>query len=627
MTLPALMIAASLQTPALAQTPGPDAVHAARRISQTLALASQEYRLAWSGARLVAPSEWEEARQFVLEAQRSTQTLPQPVRGEMSARLSRIAQRLSAQFPADSLALEAVQVEQRLRSAFGPSLEERSERDPSPATGARIYATLCASCHGPQGRGDGPVAAQLDPRPADLRDSVRLASSTPLDFYLRITHGVPGTAMPSFDSLLSSAQRWDVTAHVYALSDSSAARAGARGGRIAVVFGTVRGLLGQAREAARRGDHDDAGRGVFDAYMAFEGVERNLEAIEPSLVSRVEERFALMRQAALGGAGGPSLQRADAELAAVLADAEDALTAGRSRAGLFAESFLLLLREGFEAILVIGAIMAVLLKTGARERQREVRWGVGLAVAASVATAAVLEWLFRVTPAQREALEGGVMVFAAALLFYASFWLLSKVELAAWTRFVRQRIQKAVEHGSGLALAGVAFLAVYREGFETVLFYKALFVTGGGAGAPAIMAGLVLAFVLLVAVYVGIERFGLRVPMRPFFAVTGATLAYMAFVFAGKGVKELQEGGYVPTTLVRGVGRHDMLGLYPTWESLGLQAVILAAILGALTWTFAVRPRLAARAFPEAACAPLAPPPSPKASPSPSSRGREPAGV
>jgi len=625
MTLHALLLAAALQSPALAETPGGPAVDAARRIVETLALASQEYRLAWSGGRLVAPSEWSEATQFVLEAQRSVHALPEPVRGEVAARLSLIARRLSAQFPADSLAAQASLVEQRLRAAFGSSLEERAVRDPSPAAGARIYATLCASCHGPQGRGDGPVAAQLDPRPADLRDSALLASSTPLDFYRRITRGVPGTAMPSFDSLLSSAERWDVTAHVYEISDSGAARAGERGGRIAVVFGTVRGLLGRAREAARGGDRSGAGSEVFDAYMAFEGVERDLEATEPSLVSRVEERFALMRQAALGGAGGPSLERAHAELTAVLADAEDALTAGRSRAGLFAESFLLLLREGFEAILVIGAIMAVLLKTGARERQREVRWGVGLAVAASLATAAVLEWLFRVTPAQREALEGGVMVFAAALLFYASFWLLSKVELAAWTRFVRQRIQKAVEHGSGLALAGVAFLAVYREGFETVLFYKALFVTGGGAGAPAIMAGLVLAFVLLVAVYVGIERFGLRIPMRPFFAVTGATLAYMAFVFAGKGVKELQEGGYVPTTLVRGLGRHDLLGVYPTWESLGLQGVILAAILGALVWAFVLRPRLAAKSTGPAAPAGLAP--APRASPAPVPQGREPAGV
>jgi len=622
MVLQVLLVTAILQQPALAETPGPRAADAARRIAETLQLASQEYRLAWSGGRLVAPAEWQEATQFVLEAQRSAPALPQPVRGEMVAALARLSQRLASQLPAESLAAEAQRVEQRLRLALGTSFEDPPPHEVSLALGARVYAQRCASCHGAQGRGDGPAAAGVSPPPADLRDSAVLAASTPLDFYRRITHGVPGTAMPSFDSLLSREERWAVVAHVYTLSDSTARRAGTRGGSTAVVFGTVRGLLGRAREAAGRGDRDGAARAVFDAYMAFEGVERNIEATEPSLVARAEERFALLRQAALAGAGGPAFDRAHGDLTAVLGDAEDALTAARSQAGLFAESLLLLLREGFEAILVIGAIMAVLHKAGARGRQREVRWGVGLAIVASLVTAAVLEWLFRVTPAQREALEGGVMVVAAGLLFYASFWLLSKVELAAWTRFVRERIQRAVEQGSGLALAGVAFLAVYREGFETVLFYKALFVTGGGAGAAPIVAGLVLALLLLVAVYVGIERFGLRVPMRPFFAVTGATLAYMAFVFAGKGVKELQEGGYVATTFVRGLGRHDVIGVYPTWESLGLQGIILAAILGALVWAFLVRPRLAGHAQTVVAKAPANAGPM-----SPAARRREPAGV
>ena len=224
------------------------------------------------------------------------------------------------------------------------------------------------------------------------------------------------------------------------------------------------------------------------------------------------------------------------------------------------------------------------------------RSGIALAVLASLATAGVLEWIFLVTPAQREALEGGVMLLAAAVLFYVSYWLISKVETVAWTRFVKGQIQRAVESGSGLALGGVAFLAVYREGFETVLFYKALFVTGGASGAGAITAGLLTGLGVLLAVFVGIERFGLRLPLRPFFAVTGATLAYMAFVFAGTAVKELQEGDYLPSTLVPGGPRNDFLGIYPTWESLGLQLAILVAITGALVWTFVLKPRRSAPA-------------------------------
>jgi len=138
------------------------------------------------------------------------------------------------------------------------------------------------------------------------------------------------------------------------------------------------------------------------------------------------------------------------------------------------------------------------------------------------------------------------------VLFYVSYWLVSKVDAAAWQRFVHHRIERAAASGSAVALASVAFLAVYREGFETVLFYKALYVSGGAADTALITAGLAAGGVVLVGAYVGIERFGIRIPLRPFFAVTGATLYFLAFVFAGTGVKELQEGALIPATLVHG---------------------------------------------------------------------------
>ena len=145
--------------------------------------------------------------------------------------------------------------------------------------------------------------------------------------------------------------------------------------------------------------------------------------------------------------------------------------------------------------------------------------------------------------------------------------------------------------GLGLALAAVAFFAVYREGFETVLFYKALYVAGGSTGGGAITGGLLAGLAILVVAFIGIERFGLKIPMRPFFAVTGATLAFMAFTFAGHGIKALQEGGYVGSTLLPWAPRQDFFGIYPTAESLGVQAVILLALLFALVWTFVIQPR------------------------------------
>jgi high-affinity iron transporter len=180
------------------------------------------------------------------------------------------------------------------------------------------------------------------------------------------------------------------------------------------------------------------------------------------------------------------------------------------------------------------------------------------------------------------------MLLAAAVLFYVSYWLLSKIEAAKWTAFVKDKMESALSSGSGLALTAVAFLAVYREGFETILFYKALFSSAGSAGTVSVLAGMAAGTVGLVAVYVVINQLGLRVAMKPFFAVTGAMLYYMAFVFAGKGVAELQEGGVVGLTVVEGIPRIPVLGIYPTLESLALQGLLLILAVVALVW--AMRP-------------------------------------
>jgi high-affinity iron transporter len=258
---------------------------------------------------------------------------------------------------------------------------------------------------------------------------------------------------------------------------------------------------------------------------------------------------------------------------------------------LFVASFFLMLREGFEAILIVAALMTFLTKAGASERRRDVARGAWLAVGASVLTWILVELLFKVTPGQREAIEGFTMVLAAAVLFYVSYWLLSKIESAKWTAFVRGKMQSALSSGSGLALTAVAFLAVYREGFETILFYKALFLSAGSSGVPVI-GGIAVGTVGLVAVYFVINQLGLRVAMKPFFAVTGVMLYYMAFVFAGKGVAELQGAGLVPLTVIDGAPRVPMLGIYPTVESLAVQGLLLVLAVVAAAW--ALWPRTSA---------------------------------
>jgi len=562
-----------------------DTLAAERRLAATVQLAAQEYRSGFVGGVLAQPEEAAEAKLFLAEARRAAASLPQGLATEGESQVSSIAGLVEAGAPPDSVTAHAAALERWLAERFGAVGADRPARAPSLSAGARIYAAQCAQCHGAEGRGDGPAGRGLAPPPADLADGAVMAATTPLDAYRRATYGVPGTAMPAFGAALSREQRWDAIAYVLTLSDSLARRSG--DGGAAVAFATVRSTLHGALAAARSADNQAAAGLVLDAYLAFEGVEGAVRVADAGLASRAEARFAALREAA--AAGSPSLAERHREVAATLDSAESVLGRSRTAWGYLAESFLLIVREGFEAILIVAAIMAVVLRSGSAPQRRGVRWGVGLALLASLATAAGLEWLLAGGATQRESLEGGVMLVAAAVLFYVSYWLISKVEAAAWQRFLEDKVERAATSGRSFALASVAFLAVYREGFETVLFYKALYLSGGAGAAAPITAGLASGAVVLVAVYVGIEMFGIRIPLRPFFAVTGATLYFMAFVFAGTGVKELQEGSLLPSTLVPGAPRSAFFGIYPTVESLAVQGLIVLCLLVAIAWRFSRR--------------------------------------
>ena len=253
--------------------------------------------------------------------------------------------------------------------------------------------------------------------------------------------------------------------------------------------------------------------------------------------------------------------------------------------GAFLQSLLIILREGLEAILVIGAVVAFLVKTGHRERLKSIWIGVGLALGASAVTAVVMATALRALPATREVVEGVTMLVAVAVLFSVSYWLISRVEAAKWQKFIREKVDAALQHGGGRALALVAFLAVYREGAETALFYQALLNEGTNIILP-ILGGIVVGGVILAVIFTLFWKFGIRIPLRPFFAVTSVLLYYMAFVFMGKGIRELQEGGVVSITVLPGWPHVDAMGIFPSVETLLAQALLLLLFAFALLKTF-----------------------------------------
>jgi high-affinity iron transporter len=612
--------------------PGPQGADSAaliRRVAATVQLAAQEYALGVRDGKIVLEPEVEEARLFLTEAGKSADRLPS-VAAETRAGIERVLEMVLRIAPPDSVAAAAREVTEGLATHFQIALDDVPDQAPSLARGASIYQLQCARCHGGLGRGDGADGRGLDPAPANLADAVALADVSPLDFYRRVTLGVAGTAMPSYETMLSAEDRWAVALYTSTLrlpapsgtvppaltafattarlSDaaliaalgggatpsrvaavrSSVPSVSAEAGKSGLIFDSVRRTVARALEHSRGGRHEEARQAAFDAYLVFEQVERTVRTRDASIAGEAEAAFATLR--ATAEEGGPAFAEAERQLEGVLERAEQ-LTADRpSQLNLFLQSFILLLREGLEAILVVGALITFLVKTGAGHRRRDIHIGVGAAIGVSLVTAFLIETVFRLSTARQELLEGFTMVAAAVMLFYVSYWLLTKVEVAKWNAFMKAQVTSALSSGSAFALASVAFLAVYREGFETVLFYKALMVSGGSASLFPILAGMAVGSLVLVVVYVAINRFGVRLPLRPFFTVTSAFLYYMAFVFAGKAVAELQEGGLIGTTGVSWAPRIPALGIYPTVESLLAQAVLIALAIVAVVWIFLIAP-------------------------------------
>ncbi|PYO41695.1 MAG: hypothetical protein DMD29_04740 [Gemmatimonadetes bacterium] len=555
-----------------------DSLSAARRVVAAVSLAAKEYRIGVPGApgRVTVAEEVDEARQFIEQARFDVPFLPRAARAATDSGLKQLLALIKAAAAADSVDRVAQDVGERIARSAGGAIVPLPARPPSPARGAQVYREQCANCHGDQGRGDGPKAHTVEgPPPADLTDPAAMSQLSLVDIYRKVTIGVAGTAMPQFEEALPDSDRWAVSAYTATLQFGGSATAG--------VFTTVRHQLDSA--VAARSD-----RLVFSAYLTFEQVETDLRARNPGLTTRLEGEFARLQARAATGADGAELEALHRALLADLERAERIVSDRGSGANLLVQSLMLMVREGFEAILIVGALMTFLGKAGAADRRHEVARGAWLAVAASVVTAVAIELLFHVTAGQREVLEGITMLVAVAVLFYVSYWVLSKIEADRWNAFLKSKMHDALTSESGLALASVAFLAVYREGFETILFYKALLSSAGSGEVGAVLAGIALGAAVLVILYVAINRYGMRLPMKPFFAVTGALLYYMAFVFAGQGVKDLQEAGLVGLTVLEGWPRWPQLGIYPTVQSLALQGVLVVLLVFGLAWSRLRRP-------------------------------------
>jgi high-affinity iron transporter len=335
------------------------------------------------------------------------------------------------------------------------------------------------------------------------------------------------------------------------------------------------------------------------AYLdSYEMVETPLRPIDPDFTLDTEIKFAELRNLIQEQVPYGEVEAKTIEIRRAL-DESERLVSGIgiiAPAIAFSTSFSIIFREGLESALIIGAILTYLQASRSTGFKKHVYYGIIFAIAATAATWFVAQYLIEISGAERELIEAIAGLSAVAVLFWVSFWVLNKIETKKWIEFVKAKVWKATTTGSVIVFSALAFFTVYREGFETVLFYQAL-LSFATYMELYVVLGMLLGLVVIVGVVVLINRLGRKLPLRVLFALTMGIGAYMSIAFMGNAVRELQELGIVPTTPLFGiVPRLDinlatMTGIHPTLESIIAQVVLLSVYLVGSLYILVLKPR------------------------------------
>ncbi len=380
---------------------------------------------------------------------------------------------------------------------------------------------------------------------------------------------------------------------------------------------SVRASINTTLSLFKQGKDDAALQQSQSGYLNhFEYVEIPLRVADPQFTLDAETKFAEVRQAIRDGRTGDVKARI-IELRGIIDEAERRLSSPGFTAPLLiaSQSFLIIFREGLEAVLLLSVLLGYLEAAKASQFKRPVLWGVGLAALATVATAFLVRFVFELAPVSRELMEAFTAILAVAVLFWVSFWLISRLEHKRWMEFLKARVWTAVSLGSTASLVLIGFTAVYREGFETTLFYEALLSFGTGLELW-IAIGFIVGVVALIGVSIGIFRLGRRMPVKAFLSFAVTLLMVTSIAFLGNAFYELQQADVIGYHPLAGWPRLPIYlaqatGYYPTRETVGAQATLIAVYLLGIVWMFAVKPRIGRRSTPQPS-APVTAPEEPR---------------
>lgn len=608
---------------AFAQTAAPEG---SKQLWQLLDYVAVDYSGAVSDGVIISEAEYAEMLDFTENASTLLQSLPEHAsKPNIAEKISQLRAAVVGKESSTDVAQLAQQANALLITAY--PFPVAPETIPDLVRGQSLYAEQCASCHGTEGYGDGPLAENLEPKPIAFTDAERARTRSVMALYQVISQGVEGTSMMSFSSLPEE-ERWALAFYIGTFSHDDSMReqgkqlwnesVGQFKGRFAdlatlttttesalaektqddkarnviaylranpevveenkpVGLALSRLRLAESLVAVRAGNRNLATRLSLSAYLdGFEPLEPIVATRDGTLMIAVETAMINYRSAIAKGT------IADAEAAAMQLEqlflqVDDVLQKAKADpTTTFIGALTILLREGLEALLIVIAMITFLKKTDRSESLRHVHRGWISALFAGVLTWVVATYLIGISGASREVTEGIGSVLAAVVLLSVGLWMHQKSSADRWQDYLKTKLSAAASSRSAWALFALAFVAVYREVFETVLFYSALAADGNNG---ALIAGFFTAALLLVVIAWVLLRTSARMPLATFFSFSSILVMILAVILIGKGVSALQEAGWISVNLI-GIPRVEWLGLYPTLETFAAQVVIALIIAG-----------------------------------------------
>ena len=614
--------------PALAQTPA-DEVQTAWRLLDYIAV---DYAGAVSNGVVSSPAEYAEQGEFAGMVATKIAALPaKPEKQALEVDAGRLSKAIADKADPARVADIAHGLAAALLAAYPVPLAPN--KAPVLAHGETLYQQHCATCHGVAGDGQGPAAAGLSTPPIAFTDPERARQRSLFALYQVITQGLDGTPMQGY-AALSPEDRWALAFYAghFAFSDKAAAEGErlwkedaslrrlipdlktltaltplALAGRTdtdkadaltaylrrhpeAVTQGAsgaplsfARTRLAESLAAYQAGNRQQAGTLALSAYLdGFEAIEPVLGARDAALLERIEGAMGAYRAAIQQAESADALAHRAQELNVLFDAAETALAPEAASAlSTFIGAATILLREGMEALLIVVAMIAFLRKAERLEVLPYVHAGWLSALAAGFVTWAVATWVIGISGASRELTEGFGSVFAAVVLLSVGIWMHGKAHADQWQRYIREKMSRALSGRSAWFLFGLAFIVVYREVFETILFYAALWTQGNGG---AMLAGAASACVALAIMAWAMLSYSRTLPIGKFFNYSSWLMAILAVVLAGKGTSALQEAGVVSIALLPAVPRVSLIGLFPTVQTVAAQVLMVAALCLGFWW-------------------------------------------